>query len=104
MAKISSACIRVTPAGVALEVVVVTRAKRTRFLGFHGGRPKFALAAIPENGRANEELISAIAELLSIPPGRVELLRGHTSRLKTLLLKGIEPKNVAQVLESTTPS
>jgi hypothetical protein len=96
--------VRETPSGVTLEVVVVTRAKRTRFVGFHGGRPKFALAAIPENGQANDELRRVVALLFGIPSQSIEVLRGHTSRLKTLLLRGLNPANVAQLLESATPS
>lgn len=45
---------------------------------------KVNLAAAPEDGKANEELIKFLAKLLKIPKSKIEIMRGETSRLKTL--------------------
>lgn len=42
------------------------------------------LTAAPEKGKANEQLIEAIAEHLKIPKSRITILRGLTSRDKIL--------------------
>ena len=46
------------------------------------GSLKVKLRAVPEKGRANEELLAVIAEHFKVPKGNVELLSGETSRRK----------------------
>lgn len=96
--------LRATKDGLILEVVVAPRAKRSKFVGFHGGYPKIALAAPPIEGRANEELVSFLKGLLGIPGRDIELVRGDTSRRKAVLLRGIRAEKVLQVLESSQGS
>ncbi len=92
--------LRTTKDGLILEVVVVPRAKRSKFVGFHGGYPKIALAAPPIEGRANEKLVSLLQELFGIPGRDIAIVRGDASRRKGVLLRGICAEKVAQVLES----
>jgi uncharacterized protein (TIGR00251 family) len=92
--------LRTSGDGVVLEVFVVPRAKKTRLMGFHGGYPKIALAAPPVEGRANEELVDFLRELLR----SVEMLRGDTSRRKSVLLRGVTPEKIAQVIENAPVS
>ena len=86
--------------GLILEVVVAPRARRSKFVGFHGGYPKISLAAPPIEGRANEELVSFLKELLGIPGRDIELVRGDASKRKAVLLRGISTEKVLQVLEN----
>jgi len=44
------------------------------------------IAAAPENGRANRELIALISELLGVPKGRLTVARGELSRRKLVLV------------------
>jgi uncharacterized protein (TIGR00251 family) len=96
--------LRTSGDGVVLEVFVVPRAKKTRLMGFHGGYPKIALAAPPVEGRANEELVDFLRELLTLPSRSVEMLRGDTSRRKSVLLRGVTPEKIAQVIENAPVS
>lgn len=91
--------LRDTAQGLILEVVVVPRAKQSRFVGFHGGYPKIALAAPPIEGRANEELLSFMRRLLGIPTRSIEIVRGDAGRRKGLLLRGASPDQVLQALK-----
>ncbi|MBU6140821.1 MAG: DUF167 domain-containing protein [Proteobacteria bacterium] len=47
---------------------------------------KINVAAVPEKGMANEELIKFLAKKLKIPQSKIEIIRGETSRLKVLKL------------------
>ncbi len=96
--------LRATKDGLILEVVVAPRAKRSKFVGFHGGYPKVSLAAPPIEGRANEELVSLLKELFGIPGRDIELIRGDTSKRKAVLLRGISPEKVLQMLETSKES
>lgn len=96
--------LRASQEGLILEIVVAPRAKRSKFVGFHGGYPKIALAAPPIEGRANEELVSFLKDLLGIPGRDIELVRGDTSKRKAVLLRGISPEKALQVLETSRGS
>jgi len=96
--------LRTSKEGLILEVVVAPRAKRSKFVGFHGGYPKISLAAPPIEGRANEELVSLLKELFGIPGRDIELIRGDTSKRKAVLLRGISTEKVLQVLETSQGS
>ena len=95
----ASLFLRPSKDGLILGVVGAPRAKRSKFVGFHGGYPKIALAAPPIEGRANEELLAFLKEFLGLPGRAIEIVRGDTSRRKAVLLRGIAPEQVLQVLE-----
>ena len=67
-------------------------------MGLHDGLPRIALAAPPLEGRANEVLTEFIAKLANLPKKSVELLRGDTSKRKSLLLRTLNPKSVAEAV------
>ena len=59
-------------------------AKRTEVAGLHGDALKIRLAAPPVEGKANERLIAFVAGRLGLRRAEVQLVRGDTSRAKTL--------------------
>lgn len=67
-----------------LEVHVQPGAKSTEAVGMHGDRLKVRLAAPPVDGKANDALLAFVAESLGVPKSAVTLLRGQTSRQKTV--------------------
>ena len=44
------------------------------------------VAARAESGKANDAVVELLAATLEIPRGRIEIVRGHTSRDKTVAL------------------
>ena len=70
-------------------------APRTRLRGIHGGALKVDLAAEPEDGAANDELVRFVAGLLGVPRAAVALVRGASARGKTLRVSGITPAAVS---------
>lgn len=66
----------------ALTIRAQPGARRTGFAGFWNGLVKVAVTAPPEDGRANEALCDAIAELLGVRASAVTLVAGATSREK----------------------
>lgn len=47
---------------------------------------KISIAAPPEDGKANEELIKFLSKKLKIAKSKIEIIRGETSRFKVLRL------------------
>lgn len=67
-----------------LHIHVQPRASRNAIVGWHGNALKVALTAPPVDGAANAALIAFIAEFLGLKKSQVTLVRGETSRQKTL--------------------
>ena len=62
-------------------------AKKTAMVGLHGDRLKVRLAAPPVDGKANKVLIAWAAKTFGVSRSAVRLIRGQSSRQKTLLLE-----------------
>lgn len=76
---------------LVFKVRVVPRASRTEIIGEHDGALRVRIAAPPVDGAANEELVRLLASAFSIPRSAIEILAGHTSKLKTLRVVGLDP-------------
>lgn len=49
---------------------------------------KVRVTAIPENNKANKALVALIAKSMRTPKGQIEIVSGHTSRLKSIAISG----------------
>jgi uncharacterized protein (TIGR00251 family) len=77
---------RRTPAGWLLSIHAQPGAKKSGVAGIHGESLKIRIAAPPVGGRANEELVAFLAEALAVPKKSVAVVKGGTSRKKTVLI------------------
>jgi uncharacterized protein (TIGR00251 family) len=59
-----------------------------------------ALNSPPSKGRANEELIAFLADLLGTPRASVTIVRGHTARVKTVRIANPQPAQLAALLRA----
>jgi uncharacterized protein (TIGR00251 family) len=73
---------------IVLALHVQPGAKRTEVAGVHGegagARLRVRLAAPPLDGKANAELRRFLADAFGVPLARVTIVRGETSRSKTV--------------------
>lgn len=90
--------LRVGAAGIVIEVRARPGARTPGMTGIHDGALKVALKSPPEGGRANEELIRLLAELLAVRRDQVTLQRGAASRRKSLLIAGLDEKSLRERL------
>ena len=72
-----------TAQGYLLRLTVVPGAQRTQVVGLHGDRLKVRLAAPPEKGSANRELIDFLARSLNLPKSSFKLTVGAQSRVQS---------------------
>jgi uncharacterized protein YggU (UPF0235/DUF167 family) len=61
---------------------VVPGARRSEVVGRVGEAWKLRVAAPPERGRANDELVTLLARTLDVPRSSVRVARGHTTGQK----------------------
>ncbi len=73
---------------VILELTVRPRGRRNRVGPVRAGRLVVEVTAPPDSGRANEAVVELLAEELGVRRRQVELLRGQTSRKKTVRVAG----------------
>jgi uncharacterized protein len=73
-----------TRQGYLLRLTVVPGAQRTQVVGLYGDRLKVRLAAPPEKGAANRELIDFLARALDLPKSSLNLTLGAQSRSKVV--------------------
>jgi hypothetical protein len=86
------------PDGVVLALKVQPRASRNEICGESGGELRIRVTAPPVDAAANEAIIRLLAETLDWPRSKVELVRGHSSRHKTIMLRGAAMSVVASKL------
>lgn len=73
-----------------LHVRVQPRASRNRLVGVVGDRLKIALCAPPVAGAANEGLRQLLSREFHLAKGQVVVVRGETSREKSLRLMDVD--------------
>ncbi|MBP9842201.1 MAG: DUF167 domain-containing protein [Simkaniaceae bacterium] len=67
-----------------IKVKVTPKGSKNEILGWEGDLLRVKIAAPPDKGKANEALIRFLAKEWDIAPSRIQILSGHTSRIKTL--------------------
>ena len=80
-----------TGQGYLLRLTVVPGAQRTQVVGLYGDRLKIRLAAPPEKGAANRELVDFLARALGLPKSSLKLTVGAQSRSKVVAVADLSP-------------
>lgn len=96
-------CLSAHGSGTLLSVSVAPSAKHTAADGLHDGCLRIRLAAQPVEGRANQALITWLAQQLGLPRRSVRLLRGENARRKQIELD-ITPEAAARWLTALMAS
>jgi uncharacterized protein (TIGR00251 family) len=85
--------------GTILPVRVQPGARRNEIRGEQDGMLKVSVTQPPEQGKANKALIALLSKALGLRKSQLELISGATSRQKQLLVRGIVPGELAEVIE-----
>jgi uncharacterized protein (TIGR00251 family) len=84
--------------GCRFGLRVVPNASKDEVSGPFGDRLRVRVRAVPDKGKANAAVIIRLAGALGIAPVRVEIVAGHGSRDKTVLVRGLDPDSVRSLL------
>ena len=76
-----------TPQGIVIKIYVQPRSSRNRIIGLHGDALKIAIQAPPVDDAANRMCIEFLSKCLNLPRSAIEIIGGHTSRMKRILLR-----------------
>jgi len=84
--------------GTLLSVKLQPRASASVIGEPLGAELRIKVTAPPVDAAANQALIELLAKKLDCPRGRIELIRGQTSRHKTVRLHGFTPEEVLHAI------
>ncbi len=79
--------IRENPQGVVFKIFVQPRSSKNMIVGLHADSLKIKVAAPPVDGAANKMCLKFLAKRLAVSPSSLEIITGHNSRTKTILVK-----------------
>lgn len=91
-------CLSVSGGEVIVAVRVTPRSPRQAVDGERGGRLIVRVNAPPADGAANASVRKLLAKAFGLPPSRVRIVRGETSRDKSVALEGLTEQSVAASL------
>ncbi len=83
-----------------VQLTVAPGAARSELVGRHGNGWRARVAAPPERGRANRELVALLAEALGVGRDRVTVAAGRTGRHKVVEVEGLSAAEIDRRLEA----
>jgi len=83
-------------AEATITVRVQPNAGRSRIEGFKDGCLRVKVAAPPEKGRANRELIRLLSDALKISKNSIAIIKGMTSRTKVVAVNGFSQQGLEE--------
>ena len=83
-----------------LSVRIQPRASKNEITRMENGGLKIRLIAPPVDGAANDALVRFLADTLSVPRSRVEIISGKTSRDKIVKISGVSKADAEGLLYS----
>jgi uncharacterized protein len=89
--------------GIIFNVQVVPRASRSEIIGEHNEALRVRIAAAPVDGAANEELVRLLARSLRVPRAGVDIIKGHSAKLKTVRIAGLGSDVLMKLCDTTGP-
>ncbi len=84
---------------VTISVKLQPRSSRNQVVGREGDIYRIKVTAPPVDGKANAALVKLLAKKLGIPPKKIDILSGQTSRLKTIRIQDLSLPDVSARLD-----
>jgi len=77
---------------------VQPNASQNQALGFKDGVLYVRIAAPPTKGKANQELIKFLSDILGVSKSNLTIEKGMTSKTKTIAIKGLQQSQAMRQL------
>jgi len=74
------------PDGIILKIYVQPKSSANAIVGIHNNALKIRLTAPPVDNAANAMCIKFLSKLLGIPKSSIEIMSGHSSRVKQVFI------------------
>lgn len=90
-----------TNEGIQIKIKVIPKASTSCIKGWKNGELVVRLAAVPEKGEANEELIRYLAATLGLARSNLQLVQGAKSCHKRICIKSLSIDDIQKKLPET---
>jgi uncharacterized protein (TIGR00251 family) len=91
--------VREVEGGVVFGAKIVPGSSKTAICGLHDRRLKIKVAAAPEKGKANKQLLDFLARQLGVKKKAISIIGGRTSPAKQIEVQGISPQKLLERLK-----
>lgn len=88
--------LRETKDGIVITLKISPNASKNEIIKSEEGL-KVKITALPIDGKANKALIEYLSKQLKIPKSSIEILKGETSKEKTVLIKPRTPEDIDKI-------
>ena len=85
--------------GTSIKVRLIPRSSKNHIIGRESDAYKVKVTSPPVGGKANKALIELLAKSLGRPKRSIEITSGKSSRLKTVLIRGLSMKEIRERME-----
>lgn len=85
--------------GVELHINVLPRSSRNAVVGLQDNCLKIKISKPPVDGQANAACCRLLAKLFNMPASKVTVVRGHSSRRKTVRFEGLSAEAAEETLK-----
>jgi uncharacterized protein (TIGR00251 family) len=75
------------PHGISFKVFVQPKSSKNMISGLHGDALKIKITSPPVDGAANQMCVKYLAKCMRVSKSQVEIISGHTSRTKQILVR-----------------
>ena len=89
-----------TKNGVVFKVAVQPRGARNEIVGLQDDALKLKLTAPPVGGAANKMCVAFLAKSLKIRKSDIEIIHGHRSRAKKILVRSVTRHSIESLLKT----
>lgn len=90
--------------GCVIPVRAQTCARNDAIIGEQAGALKISVKAPPDQGRANKAILRVLCDRFDLKQSQVDLLSGHTSRAKKILVRGVAAADLTLSLQEVLAS
>lgn len=93
---ISENVLKIVDDGIILRLRISPNASKNQFI-FAEDMIKLKITAQPIENKANKAVVEYLSKLFKVPKTKITILKGDTSKEKTLLIKTIDMKKIENI-------
>ncbi len=82
--------------GVVISIKITPNSSDSFVIGYNDEYLKLKISAPPLENKANKELVNYLAKILRVPKSSFSLIAGDKSKIKRLLIKGVDVGYIAE--------
>ena len=85
-----------------IKVKINPNSKKNQIISYEDDLLKIKIHAAPEKHKANIELINFLSKILKIAKSQIQISKGQTSRLKTLIINDLTVEEFKLLINNTS--